>query len=429
MPEKDNIIDGFKKIGNHNGIALFIVLWALVLLSVIAGEFAFSMRSEVKMARNDVDENKAYFYARAGINIAIYEIMKLEKDSGTLSNKKEIKPDTAAATKETKKDTVTKVVTKKELKKDPITATGKNKLTGENYEDEDGIQWRLNGETEPIPFDEGFIKVKIENESGKVNINKAEPPLLRILFSTFNLKEEQIDIIVDSIVDWRDSDQLHGLNGAEDDYYEGLGEPYACKDADFDSIEELILVRGVTPQIYNGGLKEMVTVAKEDTKKPVSRSPIQQYLNLENRPKNSIQELLTIEKRTLMQSENEFDYQVIDLNSAPPELLLSLPGMDEDSVLDVLEYRKLTDFRSPAELIKIIGINNYVKASPYIAVQRSKLYTISATGLFENYRISHTVTAKVLIDKDIPSGYKIIDWWDCVFDFPLDFLTDETRNG
>ena len=102
-----------------------------------------------------------------------------------------------------------------------------------------------------------------ENESGKVNLNRASEPLLKMMLNNFEIEDADKNIIVDSIMDWRDKDNLHRLNGAEDDYYLSLPQPYKCKNGDFTSIDELLLVRGVTPEIFYGGLKDMVSVYQD----------------------------------------------------------------------------------------------------------------------------------------------------------------------
>jgi len=61
-----------------------------------------------------------------------------------------------------------------------------------------------------------------------------------------------------SISDWIDKNDLHGLNGAESDWYEdnyeemGFSEPYTCKNARLDTLEELLMIRGMTPAILYG---------------------------------------------------------------------------------------------------------------------------------------------------------------------------------
>ena len=59
--------------------------------------------------------------------------------------------------------------------------------------------------------------------------------------------EEARLAIMAAVADWEDADNLLHLDGAESDYYAGLSVPYACKNAPMEHIEELLLVRGVTP--------------------------------------------------------------------------------------------------------------------------------------------------------------------------------------
>jgi type II secretory pathway component PulK len=58
--------------------------------------------------------------------------------------------------------------------------------------------------------------------------------------------------IADAIIDWIDTDQNPMQNGAELDYYQGLNPPYATKDNKLDTLDELLLVRGVTPALLFG---------------------------------------------------------------------------------------------------------------------------------------------------------------------------------
>ena len=96
------------------------------------------------------------------------------------------------------------------------------------------------------------------SEAGKVNINLVSESTLRKIIGQLGLEGEARDIVVDSILDWRDPDDFSRLNGAENDYYQSLKEPYYCKNGNLDSIEELLLVRGVTPDLFYGrkGIKK-----------------------------------------------------------------------------------------------------------------------------------------------------------------------------
>ena len=59
------------------------------------------------------------------------------------------------------------------------------------------------------------------------------------------------DEIAAAIIDWIDQDD-NTESGAETDYYATLDPPYAAKNGPFDTIEELLLVKGVTPEILYG---------------------------------------------------------------------------------------------------------------------------------------------------------------------------------
>ena len=84
------------------------------------------------------------------------------------------------------------------------------------------------------------------------------------------------DIIVDSILDWIDTDDLHRLNGAESDYYQSLPNPYKAKNGRLDTLEELLLIKGMSPDILFGtkeqkGLIHFVTIYSTTTKSEYQR--------------------------------------------------------------------------------------------------------------------------------------------------------------
>src|SRR5205807_2358577 len=60
------------------------------------------------------------------------------------------------------------------------------------------------------------------------------------------------DDVANSILDWMDPDEEPRSNGAESDYYTTLPTPYNAKNGPLDSLEELLLVRGVTPELLFG---------------------------------------------------------------------------------------------------------------------------------------------------------------------------------
>lgn len=86
----------------------------------------------------------------------------------------------------------------------------------------------------------------ITDESGKLNINAASATQLMALPCVMQQN------VADAINDWRKSAAQATADGAESNYYESLSEPYECKNGPYDTVEELLLVEGVTPQLLFG---------------------------------------------------------------------------------------------------------------------------------------------------------------------------------
>jgi len=189
----------------EKGIALLIVLWVLTILMVIVLSFSVMARTEIysTMAFKGGIERK--FITEAGIERGITELFYREFY---------------------KNQTV--------------------ELEGREV-------WKTDGTPYEAQIGDGYYTVKILDESGKVDINTASELVLKNLLINAGVKPEEADIIVDSIMDWKDGDDLHRLHGAESDYYMSLPNPYRAKDDKFDTIEELLLVKGMTADILYGG--------------------------------------------------------------------------------------------------------------------------------------------------------------------------------
>ncbi len=94
----------------------------------------------------------------------------------------------------------------------------------------------------------------VTDESGKLNLNalmtldSSGKVAHDMLMNLPNMTED----IANSILDWIDPDSDTRTNGAEDDYYTSLSPPYHVKNGPLDSLEELLLVKGVTPDLLFG---------------------------------------------------------------------------------------------------------------------------------------------------------------------------------
>jgi general secretion pathway protein K len=324
---------------SERGIALFLVLWVMALLTVIAGEFCYAVRTEANITRNFKEETQTYYIAVSGLYWAIGELVVNE-------------------------------LVPRQVK------------ASDGEEEQGDIRWRINTDIPVIPFGEGQFKVERENESGKVNLNRASEALLKMMLNNLQIEDTNKNIIVDSIMDWRDKDNFHRINGAEDDYYLSLPQPYKSKNGDFTSIEELLLVRGVTPEIFYGGLKDMVAVYQDKQTERDNRKI------------------------------TEIDFNRININAASLRMLRALPRMTEDVVQAIMKYRETRDFRSLTDLSLIAGPDIYTAISPYITLNLSPYYTIKSVGMLKESQTRQGVQAVVKIDRTLKKGYEVIQWID-----------------
>jgi type II secretory pathway component PulK len=63
---------------NRGGVVFILVIWVMVILIAIAGEFSYSMRTELNITRNFKEEEESYQSALAGIELAKLEILSAE---------------------------------------------------------------------------------------------------------------------------------------------------------------------------------------------------------------------------------------------------------------------------------------------------------------------------------------------------------------
>ncbi|MGE5253198.1 MAG: general secretion pathway protein GspK [Planctomycetaceae bacterium] len=197
---------------DSRGIALVMVLWVVTILSVVVLEFCYAMRTEVNITRNYQEELRLYAAAEGSAQRAIAELI-LKHDPRMQNLRKSAK---------------------------------EGELPPENRE------WATDGREYRFSFEAAEGVVRVLGEAGKVNINRVSDAALRKIMGTMGLEGEDRDIAVDSILDWRDPDDFVRVNGAENDYYQSLKEPYDCKNGNLDSVEELLLVRGITPELFYG---------------------------------------------------------------------------------------------------------------------------------------------------------------------------------
>jgi general secretion pathway protein K len=177
----------------EQGVALVIVLWTVMLLTVIAGNFVFAMRTETSAVRNAISAAQAEAMANGAVHRALYETFRPAVDVNT---------------------------------------------------------WKADGRERQWEKDGAKIKVVMMDESGKIDINTSSDALLKGLLLSVGVDAAKAEQLLDSILDWRDVDLLPRPFGAEIEAYQAAGLKYEPANAPFEVVEQLQQVLGMTPDIY-----------------------------------------------------------------------------------------------------------------------------------------------------------------------------------
>ncbi len=197
---------------SRSGIALIIVLLVIVVLGILAGGFAYSMKVETTLARHATFNTDLDWAGRSGVEVAKWVLSQsLAGPQGPVGSFKREWGDFGATND---------ILASVDLK---------------NYE-----------------MGDARLSIDIKDLDRKFNINVADEFILRQAMTLIGVDAAASSTIIGSILDWRDTDSNTHLSGAESDYYEGLDPPYFAKDGWIDDLTELLLVRGVTPAMYWG---------------------------------------------------------------------------------------------------------------------------------------------------------------------------------
>ncbi len=215
---------------SDRGAALVLVLLFVVLLTVLVVEHAYEMRVEASFVENNVTRFEAQIAARSAVAYG-YSLLAADLEEMAVGGR------------------------------------------------EGSFDSLLDLWAEGLPYqqiNDSIMQCRVSDEYGKLNLNALLRPTdneeneylveaLRILFE----RRGGDPNIVDAVLDWLDFDDEVRPAGAEADYYTTLDPPYGCKNGPMSSVEELLLVAGMTPEIFFGDpqnidefppLTELVTV-------------------------------------------------------------------------------------------------------------------------------------------------------------------------
>ncbi|HPQ43908.1 MAG TPA: type II secretion system minor pseudopilin GspK [Syntrophales bacterium] len=319
-----------KVLSNNRGVALILVILMIAVIIALTLQLNLSSRSEVYEAANLRDGIKLLYIAKSGLYGAEAFLIEDSNDFDSLN--------------------------------------------------EDWANLELISAGSSAFFDEGHFMLNITDESGKIPINhlvkdgeynsEIEDVLIRFLtLPAFSLDEHQAGDIIDAMKDWIDEDgEITGF-GAENSYYGNLSKPYACKNGPLDSIDELLMIKGVTKELYYG----------------TEESP-------------GIRKYLTV-----------YGTGTININTAPGVVLMALADdITEEMVSNMEEFRKdkLNTLSDSSWYRGVPGMDG-ITISPSLISVKSNIFSITSTGILNS--MSRKISS--VVERD--SGKKtvqILSW-------------------
>jgi type II secretory pathway component PulK len=213
------------------GIAIIIVMMVILVLAVLAGGFAYSMKVETRLARNTAWESDMEWLGRSGVErgkycLAMHTIAPPPENSYAGLNQ--------------------------------LWAGGPPNPTNEVL---------ANITLKDVPLGPGKFTVTIQDLERKFSlaaVTEANPGILERALLLVGADSSDIPTIIDSYFDWVDADHKTHLAGAENPDYLRMPAPYYAKNGPVDDIRELLLIKGMTEEIFwrAGGSGRSATRAK-----------------------------------------------------------------------------------------------------------------------------------------------------------------------
>ncbi len=192
------------------------------------------------------------------------------------------------------------------------------------------------------------VRFGLENESARLNLGilpqweQEHPGAGReALMGLPGMTES----VADAILDWVDADANKRDYGAEEDYYVGLGAPYAPRNAPPTSLEELLLVRGVErSRLF--GRDPVFRAPTEQESVPDRESPLGSAISGTDVPWKSLLTVYSAERNTTPEDKPRIDLNGTDVAVLHQQLSLVLPA---DWARFVIAYRQNGPYKGQAE--------------------------------------------------------------------------------
>jgi general secretion pathway protein K len=237
-------------------------------------------------------------------------------------------------------------------------------------------------------FPEGQARVEVIPETAKLDINQADPVDLLHLLIALGAGEARSQDIVAAIVDWR-TGQPAGPS-AFDGFYGSLRPPYRAPHENFQEIEELLAVKGVTPDLFYGDWQ------------PTPEGAPQRLV-----PRNGLRDCLSVYGST-----SQFD-----VNTAPPAVLAAA-GVPPEGIAALVQQRRVQAFLTMDDLTPFAGIAGPGYAR--LTIGGNTIFTLRSTARIRlaNGQLSDMRRTVAALVKLVPPGNdpspRILRWYDNV---------------
>jgi general secretion pathway protein K len=202
--------------------------------------------------------------------------------------------------------------------------------------------YRFNGQPLSLYYPSGeAMRVRIFDHAGKINLNRIRRQEMQLLIEKRlgpDFDPQQVQDLLAAWTDWTDLNDLAGINGAEREYYESLDPPYSPRNnPELDTVEELRLIRGFDDLFRDVNLDAAFTIYGTG--------------------------------------------QTVNLNLATREAMQLLPGLTDELIERIIEYRQRRDFRNRPDVGTLIPTENFVELSSWIGNNTSAVYSVYAYPL------------------------------------------------
>jgi len=330
----------------NSGVALIIVLITMVSLSILAGIFAFRMKVEARLAMNSNNDAEMEWMGRSGAEAAKW-LLAQEMQARCPDSLSSVWAGGSGGTCPG-------------ISNSPIADIH--------------LPWT-------IPLGNGEVVINpMTDLERKANINTANEQMLEQSLVLMGVDAGEYPVIVNSILDWIDPDNAERPQGAESEYYEAGPWPYSAKNGPIDDMTELMLVQGMTPDLYWG---------------PNSTNYVPSRLRRDSSSRLGFNADAPTYPVGFVDLFTPISSGKININTASIAVLQLLPGVDEHAASEIIRLRSGFEagfgeqvgvpFNNPGEIINA-GLNPaLVQQIIPLCDVRSATFEVPITARIGNY--------------------------------------------